>query len=206
MHQLHPAPVLSTSHQAYWTPLGTVDVDQVLLAAFDGALRRQSGLSLARIARDTEHSLEIELPFLQRALAGPFRLVPIMLRDQSAATAAAVGGALAEVLRDRSVVIVGSSDLSHFYPSSVARRLDAEMLARLEAFAPESILGAEDEGVGFACGKGALAAVLWAARALGADVVRILNYANSGDVTGDDDSVVGYGAAAIYRSAADRSN
>jgi hypothetical protein len=75
------------------------------------------------------------------------------------------------------------------------------MLARLAAFDPQALLQAEDEGVGFACGKGALAAVLWAARDLGADVVRLLDYANSGDVTGDDDSVVGYGAAAIYRSA-----
>lgn len=206
MHQLHPAPVLSTSHQAYWTPLGAIDVDPALVESFDAALRRQSGLTVARIAHDTEHSLEIELPFLQRALSGPFRLLPIMLRDQSPATAAAVGGALAEVLRDRPALIVGSSDLSHFYPSTVARRLDAEMLARLEAFAPESLLDAENEGVGFACGKGALAAVLWAARALGADLVRILDYANSGDVTGDDDSVVGYGAAAIYRSAGNRSN
>jgi AmmeMemoRadiSam system protein B len=206
MHQPDPAAVLSTSHQAYWTPLGTVDVDQALVARFDAALQRHSGLSVARIAHDAEHSLEIELPFLQRALAAPFRLLPIMLRDQSAATAAAVGAALADVLRDRSALIVGSSDLSHFYPAPVARSLDAEMLARLEAFAPESVLQAEEEGVGFACGKGAVAAVLWAARALGADTVRVLSYANSGDVTGDDDSVVGYGAAAIYRSAANRPN
>jgi AmmeMemoRadiSam system protein B len=147
-----------------------------------------------------EHSLEIELPFLQRCLAGPFRLLPIMLRDQSASVAQAVGRALAEVLRDRSALLVGSSDLSHFYPATTARRLDGEILARLEAFDPEALLRAEEEGVGFACGKGALAAVLWAAGDLGADVVRVLDYANSGDLTGDDDAVVGYGAAAIYRS------
>lgn len=201
MHQPHPAAVLSTAHAAYWTPLGTIEVDQGLLTAFEAALRRTTGLAVVRVARDTEHSLEIELPFLQRCLAGPFRLLPIMLRDQSAAVAQAVGRALAEVLRDWSALVVGSSDLSHFYPADTARRLDGEMLARLTAFDPQALLQAEDEGVGFACGKGALAAVLWAARDLGADVVRLLDYANSGDVTGDDDSVVGYGAAAIYRSA-----
>jgi AmmeMemoRadiSam system protein B len=201
MHQPHPAAVLSTAHAAYWTPLGTIEVDQGLLTAFEAALRRTTGLAVVRVARDTEHSLEIELPFLQRCLAGPFRLLPIMLRDQSAAVAQAVGRALAEVLRDWSALVVGSSDLSHFYPAATARALDGEMLARLAAFDPQSLLQAEDEGVGFACGKGALAAVLWAARDLGADVVRLLDYANSGDVTGDDDSVVGYGAAAIYRSA-----
>ena len=200
MHQAHSAAVLSTGHEAYWTPLGTVDVDLALLTAFESALHRATGVTVVRVRRDTEHSLEIELPFLQRCLKSPFRLLPIMLRDQSAAIARAVGRALGEVLRDREALLVASSDLSHFYPASTARRLDGELLARLAAFDPEALLRAEDEGVGFACGKGAVAAVLWAARALGADVVRILDYANSGDVTGDDDSVVGYGAAAIYRS------
>jgi hypothetical protein len=200
MHHPHPAAVLATSHEAYWTPLGQVEVDRELLAAFEGTLQRQAGLSVVRIARDAEHSLEIELPFLQRSLAAPFHLLPIMLRDQSAAVAQAVGQALADVLRDRAALIVASSDLSHFYPATTARILDAEILARLEAFNPEALLRAEDDGVGFACGKGAVAAVLWAARELGADVVRVLDYANSGDVTGDDDSVVGYAAAAIYRS------
>jgi AmmeMemoRadiSam system protein B len=79
-------------------------------------------------------------------------------------------------------------------------------LRRLGAFDPEALLSAEEEGVGYACGKGAVAAVLWAARALGANEVRILGYANSGDVTGDDDSVVGYGAAAIYRSSVESPN
>jgi hypothetical protein len=201
MHHPHSAAVLSTSHEAYWTPLGQVEVDRALLTAFEAALRRRAGVAVVRIARDTEHSLEIELPFLQRSLAGRFRLLPIMLRDQSAPVAQAVGQALAEVLRDRLALLVGSSDLSHFYPAHKARRLDSEMLARLEAFDPEALLQAEDEGIGFACGKGALAAVLWSARELGADLVRVLDYANSGDVTGEDDSVVGYGAAAIYRSA-----
>ena len=201
LHQPHPAAILSTTHDAYWTPLGIIEVDQALLTAFEAALRRITELGIVRVARDTEHSLEIELPFLQRCLAGPFRLLPIMLRDQSAAVAQAVGRALAEVLHDRSALVVGSSDLSPFYPAATARRLDGEMLARLAAFDPQALLQAEDEGVGFACGKGALAAVWWASRDLGADVVRLLKNANSGDVTGDDDSVVGYGAAAIYRSA-----
>jgi hypothetical protein len=75
------------------------------------------------------------------------------------------------------------------------------MLARVQAFDPEAVLRAEDEGVGFACGKAALAAALWAARDLGATGVQLRGYAHSGDVTGDDESVVGYGAAAIYRAA-----
>jgi AmmeMemoRadiSam system protein B len=112
-----------------------------------------------------------------------------------------VGRALAEVLRGKSALLVGSSDLSHFYPDSVARQLDAVILARIEAFDPAGVLAAEEEGLGFACGRGALAAVLWAARNLGADHVRVVSHATSGDVTGDLASVVGYGAAVIFRTA-----
>ena len=201
MHHPSDGAVLSTAHDAYWTPLGEVQVDKPLLAAFEADLFSRSGIALVRVSHDQEHSLEIELPFLQRTLASPFRILPIMLRDQSQRVAEAVGHALAEVLRGRAALIVASSDLSHFYPGSVARRLDGEMLARVQAFDPEAVLRAEDEGVGFACGKAALAAALWAARDLGATGVQLRGYAHSGDVTGDDESVVGYGAAAIYRAA-----
>ena len=110
-----------------------------------------------------------------------------------------MGAALAETLRDYPALLVASSDLSHFYPQPVAGRLDAELLARVAAFDPAGVLAAEDEGVGFACGKGAIAAVLWAARALGATRAQILAYSTSGAVTGDLQEVVGYGAAAIWK-------
>jgi AmmeMemoRadiSam system protein B len=76
------------------------------------------------------------------------------------------------------------------------------MLASIEAFDPQAVMRAEDEGRGFACGRAAVAAVLWAARDLGADRVSLLRYATSGEVTGDNQSVVGYGAAVIWRQGA----
>jgi len=78
--------------------------------------------------------------------------------------------------------------------------LDTEMLRRVESFSPEAVFSAEKEEQGFACGLGALAAVLWAAKALGADTVMVLRHATSGDVTGDYSSVVGYGAAVALKS------
>jgi AmmeMemoRadiSam system protein B len=199
MHHVYDEPVLTTSHAAYGTPLGTIEVATDAVDRLDQALA-PSGLSLARVARDPEHALEIELPFLQRALKPGFRLLPIMLRDQSRSVVEAVGRALGTILAGTEALLLASSDLSHFFPGAVARRLDQEMLARLHAFDPVAVLSAEEEGLGFACGKGALAAVLWASAALGADRVDILRYANSGDVTGDDLSVVGYGSAVIYRA------
>jgi AmmeMemoRadiSam system protein B len=112
-----------------------------------------------------------------------------------------LGRALAAVLRDRAGLLVASTDLSHYCTQEVADRLDAEVLRRVEALDPDGVLRAEDEGTGFACGAGALAAVLWAARDLAADQVRILCHATSADVTGEYEEVVGYGAAVVFRRA-----
>ncbi|HLF90459.1 MAG TPA: AmmeMemoRadiSam system protein B [Anaerolineales bacterium] len=196
LHSPHPAAVLTSAYDAYATPLGPVEVDRKSIARVDQALRPHLGSGLFPLAKDPEHSLEIELPFLQHLL-GEFHLLPIMLRDQRWETARAVGDALAEVLTGKNVLLVASSDLSHFYPQPVAKKLDGEILSRIEALDPEGIIKADDEGLGFACGRGAIAAVLWAACRLGANQARVLHHATSGDVNGDFDRVVGYGAAVV---------
>ncbi len=201
MHHPYRAPMLTTAHTAYTTPLGEVPVDAAALELLDAGLQARIGLGLTRVRRDEEHSLEIELPFLQRVL-GPFRLLPVMILDQTPTMAEALGHALAAVLADRRAVLVASSDLSHFYPQPVAQALDREMLARIAAFDPLAVMRAEEEGQGFACGRAAVAAVLWAARDLGANRVSLLKHATSGEVTGDFESVVGYGAAVIWQAAA----
>ena len=107
---------------------------------------------------------------------------------------------LAETLRGRNALLVASTDLSHFYTQKEALSFDTEMLRRIESFSPEDVFCAEEERKGFACGLGALTAVLWAARELGADTVKVLHHATSGDVTGDYSSVVGYGAAVVMKT------
>jgi AmmeMemoRadiSam system protein B len=200
LHALAAGRIITSGHQAYRTPLGTVQVDLDLLQQVDDELREACGVKMIRLREDQEHSLEIELPFLQVVLGRPFKLLPIMLRDQSASTARGLAEALTKVLPAQDVLLVASSDLSHFYPQEVAHRLDGELLRRVEKFDPQAVLEAEAQGVGFACGRGAIAATLWTAQALGADRARVVNYATSGDVTHDYDSVVGYGAALITRS------
>lgn len=205
MHYPYTEPLLTTAHSAYATPLGEVPVDHDALKALDSLLLMELGYGLTRVAHDSEHSLEIELPFLQRVFKKPFRLLPVMVRDPSIQVVRALGKALAALLSDggllaaESSILIASTDLSHFYPQSVANELDGEMLRQVEAFDPDGVLSVEDEGKGFACGRGAIAAVLWAARGLGADHVEIVNYATSGDITGDFESVVGYGAAVVTR-------
>ena len=199
MHQPYYDSLLTTAHEAYATPLGNVPVDKGSTSDLDTRLRKTLGEGLVPVAYDQEHSLEIELPFLQRALAGEFKLLPVMVRSQSARVSQELGEALAETLRGRNALLVASTDLSHFYTQKQAVAFDTEMLRRVEAFSPEEVFSAEEEKAGFACGLGALTAVLWAARGLGGYTVRVLRHATSGDVTGDYSSVVGYGAAVILK-------
>ncbi len=199
MHDYYNEPFLTTAHQAYETPLGPIPVDGEAVKTLHELLVRQLGYGLVRIRRDHEHSLEIELPFLQRVIDIDFKLLPVMVRDQGRRGTHALGKSLAKVLKDRNAVLVASTDLSHFYPQEVANALDLVMLNCIESFDPEAVIRAEEEGRGFACGRGALAAVLWAAKDLGADTVKILSHATSGDITGDTSQVVGYGAAVVLR-------
>jgi hypothetical protein len=195
-HNLAPYPLITTKHQAYSTPLGNIEVDRASLLD----LQLNLDFPITAIANDREHSLEIELPFLQRILKNKFKLLPLMVRAQEAGVARKLGRALAQTIAKKNALIVASTDLSHFYDQQAAEILDTEMLKRFESFDPESIFEAEQTGKGYACGHAAVAAMLWAARDLGADKVQILTYATSGDVTGDFTSVVGYGAAVVLQS------
>jgi len=199
-HNYHSAPLLTSAHEAYATPLGTVPIEREAVATLDSALRSELGFGLTPIANDAEHSLEIELPFLQRVLTSAWKLLPIMVRAQEPRVCMKLGKALAEVLKGKDALLVASTDLSHYYDQRVAIVLDRTMLAQVEAFSPEGAFSVERNGKGYACGLGALAAMLWAAQGLGADSACLLRYATSGDVTGDYSAVVGYGAAAILKS------
>jgi AmmeMemoRadiSam system protein B len=199
MHQYFPARLLTTAHDAYETPLGPISVNQEMVHQLDLVLKASLGEGLTRVARDQEHSLEIQLPFLQRVYPEGFNLLPVMLRDQSPDVTQALARALVQVLPEHSL-LVASSDLSHFYNEKDARLLDDAILEAVQHFSPEDLYQVEAKSRGFACGLGAIACVLWAARELGANQAEILNQATSGDVTGDRSSVVGYASAVVYQS------
>ncbi len=202
LHRYYPERLVTSAHKAYATPLGEVAIDAQAVGEVDAALKEKLGSGLAAAAYDSEHSLEIELPFLQRALAGEFKLLPVMVRDPSPEVTHALGLALAQALRGRSALLVASTDLSHFYAQREAEALDSAMLEQIAAFSPEGVYAAESTGKGYACGLGAVMAVLWAARELGADRVKVLHHATSGDITGDYSSVVGYGSAVVLKMVA----
>ncbi len=199
LHGLHPAEIITSAHQGYETPLGPVWIDQAALGALERAMQAQGLPALARVAQDSEHSLEIELPFLQRALVGPFELLPLMVRTFNRRTLRALGQALAETQTEFPALLVASTDLSHFFPLETAGKLDAVMLARIAELSPEGVLESDATGIGQACGAGAVSAVMWAALARGANAVEVLHHSTSADQTGDASAVVGYGAAVILK-------
>ena len=200
MHHPYDELLITSAHDAYSTPLGEIPLDKDALNELDSLLRSELHFGLSPAENDPEHSLEIELPFLQRALNSSWKLLPVMVRVREASISERLGKALANVLRDKSFVLVASTDLSHFYNQQTALVYDRSMLNQIESFNPDAAFDLERLGQGFACGLGAFTAVMWAARELGADKVKILRHATSGDVTGDYSSVVGYGAAAILKS------
>lgn len=203
MHHPYVEPLITTTHDAYSTPLGNVPVDRDALLELDVILKSDLGFGLSPVSNDKEHSLEIELPFLQRLFPSEqseWKLLPVMVRAREPHVSERLGKALANVLRDKNFAIVASTDLSHFYNHKTALTYDRAMLNEIESFNPEGAFDVERAGKGFACGLGAFTAVMWASRELGADRVKVLRHATSGDVTGDYSSVVGYAAAVILKS------
>ncbi len=179
---------------AWETPLGSAPIDEELaeaLLAADPEVFEDAG------AHRSEHSLEMQLPFLQRVV-GELRIVPLLMGTQSREEVDALARALAKVAAGRDVVLLASSDLSHYQPAPVASRLDAEVVEDVRRLDAESLMHRLETRDNVACGGGPLVAVLKAARALGADHVSVLRYADSGDAGEHDKShVVGYLAAAV---------
>ena len=205
--------VLAPSHQAsfpgssiyhlggYRTPLGVVPLDRELI---EELYRYPDIVSYVPHADAREHSLEIQLPFLQTVLP-QFYLTPVVMGDQRYAYCEKLSDAVAEACSHRRVLIIASSDLSHYLPYEEAKRLDGTFVDRLNAFDPEGLAREIRTKNCQACGSGPVLTLMLAAKKLGADWSKVLLYANSGDVTGDKSSgVVGYAAAALGRSAATR--
>ena len=177
------------------TPLGPIAVDVPLAQAVRAASARIIDLPAAH---QREHSLEMQLPFLAHLLP-EVPIVPLVMGHQTRETAFALGEALAHAIasKDSNVLLIASSDLSHYEDSTVASQMDAIMMRHVDAFDPEGLMSALENEPRHACGGGPMVSVLHAARLLGASSARVLCYADSGDVSGDKTAVVGYLAAAI---------
>ncbi|MGE5315587.1 MAG: AmmeMemoRadiSam system protein B [Acidobacteriota bacterium] len=180
---------------AYVTPLGEAPIDQDLR---DKLLSHSPLIQEAAEGHRAEHSLEVQLPFLQTVLPEA-KIVPLVMGDQESETCWELGTIVADASRGKKVLLVASSDLSHFYPSTVARTKDQEVLSLIGAFDIRGLLTQLESGSCEACGGGPIAAVMSAAQELGATRATIVHACNSGDITGDTSRVVGYCSAALWR-------
>jgi len=176
------------------TPLGRVAIDEDLAQAL---IEEDPRIVDSPSEHRQEHSLEMQLPFLQHLVRG-LRIVPVLMGSQSRAEVDLLAKALARVLAPRSALLVASSDLSHYHPAAVANRLDALVVGDVERFEAEALMERLEASHEHACGGGPMVAVMKAARTLGAEKAQVLRYGDSGDVGERDKSrVVGYLSAAL---------
>lgn len=183
---------------AFATPLG----DAVIDADVAQALASSPVVRPLPSAHQREHSVEIQLPFVRRLFPNA-KIVPLVMGHQTPETILGLADALAAACRGRQALLVGSTDLSHYFDAQTAERLDRRVESHVSAFDPEGLLALFEEypeherGRYVACGGGPAIAVMMAARQLGATDAQVLKYAHSGEVSGDYTGVVGYLAAAF---------
>lgn len=197
-------PYAISAKKYYWTPLGQVELDQEFIQ--DLAKK----IPLTRVEQDREHSLEIQLPFLQHVL-GHFKLVPIMMSlpfyivgVDALEPCEALAAVLAELFPARRFLMVASSDLSHLYDYDAVKKFDTRFAELVEALEVPDLVDYMWRGHECrACGDAPIVATLLTAKRLGADRARVLYRTNSGDVTGSRASgqyTVGYMAAGVYKT------
>lgn len=181
---------------AWETPFGAMPIAESLAAA----IASDPLVTEHPAAHGREHALEMQLPFLGRLLRDT-PIVPLAMGYQDRETAAGLGDTLARVVAatpNESILLVASSDLSHYEDAATAATLDAVVIRHVAAFDADGLMGALEDDPRHACGGGPMVAVLRASAALGCARAEVLRYADSGDVSGDKTSVVGYMAAAIW--------
>ncbi|MHC4913947.1 MAG: AmmeMemoRadiSam system protein B [Planctomycetota bacterium] len=184
------SPVSVWAEGSWLTPLGAVEVDAPLAAAL---LERCPEAQGDEAAHAREHSLEVQLPFLQK-LNPDAKVLPVTLGTHRASTLESVGRALASAITDAGgdVLVVASSDMTHFESAESARRRDEMALEKLRAMDPAGLIDVVTRERISMCGAAPAAVMLWAAKELGATGCELVDYTHSGMVTGDDSEVVAY--------------
>jgi AmmeMemoRadiSam system protein B len=180
---------------SYRTPLGDVPVHKEMR---DELVKEGGTIMLSDAGHRGEHCLEVQLPFLQRVL-GEFSIVPIIIGNQRREFCLPLGKALAKAASRRNVLLVASSDLSHYHPYDEAVKLDRQVIGLVEALDEKTMMDQIEEERIEACGGGPVVSLMHAAKLLGANRSQVLFYCNSGDITGDKDAVVGYLSAAFLQ-------
>ena len=183
---------VSTFKEGEWeTPLGRMRVDP---DAARGLVEEAEVVAFDPGAQRLEHSLEVQLPFLQRIYGDSVPILPVSLVFQDVDTARVLSEALARVVRGKKTVLIASSDFTHYEPAVEARRKDMALIQKILEMDLDGFYSTLESLNVTACGFGAIATIMETARALGLVKAELLKYASSGDTSGDNLQVVGYGA------------
>ena len=183
------------SGDAYETPLGLMHVDKEKSKTLADSSSR---IELSVYGHRGEHSLEVQLPFLQ-VLFNDIKIVPIVLGQQNSQNIEELGKSIGSLFKNENILIIASTDLSHYHPYDVAVTLDQKVKELINDFDPEKLLSEFITSNAEMCGGGPVVSAMIASKILNADTSKILNYKNSGDVSGDRSAVVGYLSAAFYK-------
>jgi len=188
---------LAVMNDGFWrTPLGDVEVD--------GETANQI-VHVSRIvdadesAHSFEHSIEVQLPFLQYLYGSQFKIVPVCFLMQDLSSAREVGQAVAKILTGKNAVIIASSDMTHYEPQQRAEKKDMSALEAVEEMDEAKFYSIVETNRISACGYGPITALIAAAKVLGAKEAKLLCYKTSGDIVGDYSSVVGYAAVCFKK-------
>jgi len=182
----------------YRTPLGIVEIDEETAG---GILKKDKIISNNLEPHKGEHSLEVQLPFLQFVL-GRFKLIPIIMIGSDIDICEALSSIIYDTIKDspKRFLIVGSTDLSHYYSYKKALDLDGVVVEHIDNFHINGLIRDLRNGRYEACGAGPMIVTMMLSKMMGADSSKVLKYANSGDVSGDKSAVVGYVSSVFYKS------
>jgi AmmeMemoRadiSam system protein B len=188
---------LSLMREGIWrTPLGDVEIDAKMA---NEIIRETNIVDISDLAHRYEHSLEVQLPFLQYLYGNAFKIVPICFLLQDYDSAVEVGRALVEALDATNSVVIASSDMTHYEPAKIATAKDRAALKAVIGMDAKSFYETIEKQHITACGYAPITALITYAKGANAREASLLNYRNSGDVTGDYSSVVGYAAVSFRK-------
>ena len=183
---------VATMKDCTWqTPLGDIQVDS---EAANDIVGQSKTIETDFFSHTRDHSLEVQIPMLQSVYRNNIKILPIILNSQDMDTAKDVGYAIAKIASQKRTIIIGSSDFTHYEPNDFAHSQDSALLEPIKELDVEKFYSVLEEKNVSACGYGAIAATMTACKKLGAVKGSVLQYATSGDITGDKSSVVGYGS------------
>jgi AmmeMemoRadiSam system protein B len=188
---------LAVMKEGFWrTPLGDVEIDE---QAAERLVREAKIIDVDDSAHSYEHSIEVQLPFLQYLYGNGFKIVPVCFLMQDLSSVKEVGEATAKIAADMNAVVIASSDMTHYETQQSAERKDRKALEAVEALDADRFYSTVETNRVTACGYGPIAALMTAAKTLGVKEAKLLCYKTSGDVTGDYSSVVGYAAVCFKK-------